>query len=149
MLDMLQDVIMCSNCGRRLSGGLDTFGNCGQELCRDCWFDPDLTTAVSLDWGTPTLFPDYLPKFLRDCAGGYCFLGNAKGELLRLEYWCQDDGVYAERWKVVHGRSIASVFTYEAAMVRLSEGKNRHSGSEGDTWGALVDGFVIVPIKGE
>ncbi len=29
----------CSICGTPLSGGLDTFGDVGAELCADCWYD--------------------------------------------------------------------------------------------------------------
>jgi hypothetical protein len=29
--------LTCTICGKELSGGLDTFGDIGEELCQDCW----------------------------------------------------------------------------------------------------------------
>lgn len=40
--------LKCERCGIELSGGLDTFGDIGHELCQDCWYEwEEETNGVS------------------------------------------------------------------------------------------------------
>jgi hypothetical protein len=40
--------VACTKCGCPLSGGLDTYGQVGDEQCFDCFMTPDLSEDVDL-----------------------------------------------------------------------------------------------------
>lgn len=82
--------LVCTRCGVELNGDLDTFGDIGNELCEDCWYEWQEETEGVSYYG---LAPHHHDLTLTGSFIGSAIYDDYKATAKRDErgrYWIED-----------------------------------------------------------